>query len=440
MTAAGSGKRRAVSESSPEPTAADPEEETWTPAELASRVHAEHAALQAELTEIEMLAHQARTEADRHESKRAAAAQRIATTAGAGAAPAEIAELNRQLVPLTRRASVMQGSVDVLDGKVKVLARYRDAAGRLAADLDRLAADGGQGGARGSRAPRGKAPAGPDQPDAGDAGDALPPAVSRIVLGAQEDLRREIARTMHDGPAQSLTNIVLQAQIVERLLTRDPVSAAAEVRQLISMVQQTLDATKSFIFDVRPMVLDDLGLVPTIRRTARERGRRAQIPVDFESYGTDRRLTMELESGLFRILDETLAAYLGSRPDRVTIRLEWSEGLEARVAAHRPSGPSATAAAPSAAAAAVDARADTARDRSRGRAHNQPQEAMPAALAAMIEDRDADESAARRAVGGLPPATRREIQQRAATLGLTIEVAQDGLEVRVMVEAPAAPD
>ena len=79
-------------------------------------------------------------------------------------------------------------------------------------------------------------------------------------------MRREIARQMHDGPAQSLTNIVLQAQIVERLVGKDPARASQEVHQLVAMVQQTLDATKTFIFDVRPMVLDDLGLVPTLRR------------------------------------------------------------------------------------------------------------------------------------------------------------------------------
>ena len=93
----------------------------------------------------------------------------------------------------------------------------------------------------------------------GDASGGVPPAVSRLVLDAQEDLRREIARAMHDGPAQSLTNIVLQAQIVERLVDQDPASASAEVHQLVAMVQQTLEATKTFIFDVRPMVLDDLG-------------------------------------------------------------------------------------------------------------------------------------------------------------------------------------
>ena len=74
------------------------------------------------------------------------------------------------------------------------------------------------------------------------------------------------------------------------------------------MVQRTLEATKTFIFDVRPMVLDDLGLVPTLRRVARDRSRRAQVPVEFDSLGTDRRLPMELESAVFRIVDESVAA------------------------------------------------------------------------------------------------------------------------------------
>ena len=83
------------------------------------------------------------------------------------------------------------------------------------------------------------------------------------------------------------------------------------------MVQQTLDATKGFIFDVRPMVLDDLGLVPTLRRAARDRGRRAHVPVEFDSLGTDRRLAEDMESTIFRVLDEALAAYLALAPERV---------------------------------------------------------------------------------------------------------------------------
>jgi signal transduction histidine kinase len=408
---------------------------------LALGVRKEHALLVAELSEIDLLVQQARAEASRHESKRAAAADRFAA-AGQTGSPAEIAEQSKQLVTLTRRAVVMQTQVDVLEGKLKVLQRFRDAVARTAEDLEALAS--GSGGASvpalgpGSGRPpgRGKAASGGE---ADNTAGSLPLADSRMVLAAQEDLRREIARTMHDGPAQSLTNIVLQAQIVERLVGKDPAMAAGEVRQLISMVQQTLDATKSFIFDVRPMVLDDLGLVPTIRRAARERSRRAQIPVELESYGTPRRLTMELESGLFRILDETLAAQLAGRPERVSIRLDWTEGLEARIAAHRPVPATPQAAVPSRAAAADDAaHADIARARSRGKGSGQAPETMPEALAAMIEDRRLADNAARRAAWAIPASIRREIQQRAASLDVTLELVDDGREVRLLIEAPGA--
>ena len=221
---------------------------------------------------------------------------------------------------LTKRAALMDSQVDVLEGKRRALARYRDA---VALYLESVRGLGG--GAVAAAWPSG----------GGAAVAATHSGVNRMVVDAQEDLRREIARAMHDGPAQSLTNIVLQAQIVERLVERDPASAAGEVRLLTSMVQQTLDATKSFIFDVRPMVLDDLGLVPTLRRAARERGRRAGVPVEFETLGQDRRLPVDLESGLFRMLDDALAAYLAAGPDAVRVHLDWGEQLEARVSATR---------------------------------------------------------------------------------------------------------
>ncbi len=124
------------------------------------------------------------------------------------------------------------------------------------------------------------------------------------------------------------------------------------------MVQQTLDATKNFIFDVRPMVLDDLGVMPTLRRMARDRGRRARVPVEFDSLGHDRRLPMEMESTIFRILDEALAAYLALGPERMQLRLDWTDVLEARLIAERSAG------AARGRAAAGRARAGTSRTRS----------------------------------------------------------------------------
>ena len=304
----------------------------------------------------------------------------------------------------------MESQVDVLEGKRRALTRYRDA---LATYTQALSAFGDVPLAQRSSKAGPKAIADTS---------GVPPAVSRLLLGAQEDLRREIARAMHDGPAQSLTNIVLQAQIVERLVATDPASAGGEVRQLVAMVQQTLEATKSFIFDVRPMVLDDLGLVPTLRRAARERGRRAGVPVDFDSMGTDRRLPMDLESGLFRILDEAMAAYLSARADRVTVRLDWAEQVEARVSASR---------------ATAEAHPDLTPDET-------ADADLPPALAAMMADRRADardavEAARREAIVVLPPSTWREIQSRATTLGMTAELADDGAELRLTAEFPPEP-
>jgi two-component system sensor histidine kinase DegS len=384
--------------------------------ELSAQMADELERLEAELGEVELLIDQARTEAGRHEGRRVAAAEKLSSATAAAASSGGTleagvaADLNSQLVLLTKRAALMESQVDVLEGKRRALGRYRDA---LATYTQALTAFGDVPLAQ--RTPKAASKAVVDT-------SGVPPAVSRLLLGAQEDLRREIARAMHDGPAQSLTNIVLQAQIVERLVTTDPAGAGSEVRQLVAMVQQTLEATKSFIFDVRPMVLDDLGLVPTLRRAARERGRRAGVPVEFDSMGTDRRLPMDLESGLFRILDEAMAAYLSARADRVTVRLDWSDEVEARVSASR---------------ATAEARPDLTPDEA-------ADADLPPALAAMMADRRADardavEAAKRDAIVVLPPSTWREIQSRAATLGMSAELSADGAELRLAAELPPEP-
>jgi two-component system sensor histidine kinase DegS len=364
--------------------------------DLVARLTADVATLDKELAEIDMLLGQVRAEAARHEQKRAQAADKVAD--GKPDADATAA-----LVTLTKRAVLMESQVDVLEGKKRSLARHRDAIASIADDLGAIGGDG-------------------TGAQAGTDGQPLPPSMSRVVLTAQEDLRREIARSMHDGPAQSLTNIVLQAQIVERLLDRDPGVAKGELALLVQMVQQTLDATKNFIFDVRPMVLDDLGLVPTLRRAARERGQRAKVPVDFDSMGADRRLPQDLESTVFRVLDEALGAYLAVGPERVAVTLDWADELEARIVATR------TAATPE--------------------GHDDPLPEVPTgdvpdAIKQMIQARhDAREAqvaaAAAAAIVVLPDGPRRDIMQRAASIGATVEILAGGGEIRLVVPLPAA--
>ena len=389
--------------------------------ELSERMSEEVVRLDKELGEVELLISQARTEAIRHEARRVAAAEKVTTALAAadtkGGGSPDTAELNAQVILMTKRAALMESQVDVLEGKQRALKRFRDALDGYVTALDGIVPGSGSEPSPTTRSSRKTAATN----GANDPIGSLPPAVSRLLLSAQEDMRREIARAMHDGPAQSLTNIVLQAQIVERFVRSDPARAAAEVTQLVAMVQQTLDATKSFIFEVRPMVLDDLGLVPTLRRAARDRGRRAGIPVEFESMGQDRRLPMDLESGLFRLLDEALTGYLDARADRILFKLDWAaDQLIAAMSASR------ATVKPKAAVPEGVASKD-----------------LPPALAAMMEERRADartaaETAQRDSIVSLPPSTWREVQSRAATLGLTVELSPDGSELQLLSELPAA--
>jgi hypothetical protein len=140
--------------------------------------------------------------------------------------------------------------------------------------------------------------------------------------------------------------------------------------------------------------------------------------VEFESLGQDRRLPMDLESGLFRILDEALAGYLEARAERVTFKLDWSaDQVDAAMYATR--NVQETASVPDSASG----------------------KDLPPALAAMMEERRADartaaETAQRDSIVALPQSTWREIQGRAATLGLTVDLSPDRSVFRRLAELP----
>jgi two-component system sensor histidine kinase DegS len=394
---------------------APPDTGVTSVADLAARLASEAAVVQGEIDEIELLINQARTEATRHESRRSTAAEKLAIAAerlgnGAGT-PKELSELANQLVAVARKSALMEAQVDLLEGKRKSSARLHQAILAHAEQAQALvgkplaaAVEDGDGASTPASL-------------AGVDGGPLPPGVSRMILTAQEDMRREIARQMHDGPAQSLTNIVLQAQIVERLMSQAPDKAADEVQELIGMVQRTLDATKTFIFDVRPMVLDDLGLVPTLRRASRDRGRRVGVSVEFESIGVDRRLSPELESGLFRMLDDALAAHVASKPDQMSLRLDWGDSLVVELTAGKTPQ------------AVPDPELP-------------PEGAeLPPALAAMVEERrsahgDAVEAARVASLSRLPEQAWRELSGRARILGVRAEMLDDGARLRLEVDLP----
>ena len=367
-------------------------------AALAEELERDQATVQRELDEIALLLRQVTTEAERHEARRVQAEERLTALEFEAGPPSEtISEARAQLLSQTRRATLMQAQIDVLGGKQRTLQRYSEL---VATTLPVLrGADGGA-------------------PDSAGAAGSGARSANGDVLAAQEQMRREIARQMHDGPAQSIANIALQAQIVQRLFEREPERAQRELGELVAMVQQALEATKSFIFDVRPMVLDDLGLVPTLRRSARERTRRSGTSVRFDSVGADRRLPTELESGIFRIVDDAIVGFLEVNPLEIVVRLDWSESALRVTVRGQPKGAVETAEVKGRAAVAA-ARRD---------------KALPAALASMIREQESDD-AARSA--GLPEHVRAEIEQRAAPLNARLAMSEDRWSLELVVSRSA---
>ncbi len=127
-----------------------------------------------------------------------------------------------------------------------------------------------------------------------------------MVVNAQEAERQRLSRQMHDGPAQALSNFILQAEIAMRLLSVDVEQAKDELDSLKASAMRTFQKVRNFIFELRPMMLDDLGLIPTIRRYSETFREQSGLEINLVVSGTERRLEPYIEVMVFRALQELL--------------------------------------------------------------------------------------------------------------------------------------
>lgn len=127
-----------------------------------------------------------------------------------------------------------------------------------------------------------------------------------MIVNAQEAERQRLSRQMHDGPAQALSNFILQTEIAMRLLDVDPAQAKDELGSLKTSAMSTFQKVRNFIFELRPMMLDDLGLIPTLRKYADAFKEQTSLDVSVTVTGTERRLEPYLEVMIFRAVQELL--------------------------------------------------------------------------------------------------------------------------------------
>jgi signal transduction histidine kinase len=127
----------------------------------------------------------------------------------------------------------------------------------------------------------------------------------RKVISAQEEERVRIARELHDEAGQALTSVLVGLKVMEK--ADDLEAAQALTSNLKEVVTQTIDAVHDLATELRPSVLDDLGLVPALARYARSCPARFGFEASFEATGARaERLPREIETTLYRIAQEAL--------------------------------------------------------------------------------------------------------------------------------------
>jgi len=154
------------------------------------------------------------------------------------------------------------------------------------------------------------------------------------VIQAQELERKRLSNKMHDGPAQALSNFILQVEIAQRLFDLDLDQARDELDDLKATASATFIKIRDFIFELRPMMLDDLGLIPTLRHYFDAFKEQNEIEVHFTASGTERRLESYLEIMVFRAVQElvsnaarhsqasSIRTHIDTGEDRVVVDVE----------------------------------------------------------------------------------------------------------------------
>jgi signal transduction histidine kinase len=126
----------------------------------------------------------------------------------------------------------------------------------------------------------------------------------RRVVQAQELERRRLARELHDETGQALTSILLGLKPLEEALAGHPAHGAlAELRE---HVVSALQDVRRLAVELRPAVLDDFGLVPALERLTDAFAEQTGIRVDFRSALGETRPTSEVETALYRVVQESL--------------------------------------------------------------------------------------------------------------------------------------
>ncbi len=154
-----------------------------------------------------------------------------------------------------------------------------------------------------------------------------------MLLEAQEAERQKLSRQMHDGPAQALSNFIVQAEIATRMYEIDPLKAKDELDKLKLSAMNTFQKIRTFIAELRPMMLDDLGLIMTLNKYIGNIREQTGVEINAVLPSTDRRFESHIEVFLFRAIQELLSNALKHNIDNASkLKIDINFSLESDIA------------------------------------------------------------------------------------------------------------
>ncbi len=130
--------------------------------------------------------------------------------------------------------------------------------------------------------------------------------LSAAIIHAQEEERIRVSRELHDGPAQDVANLLMEASICERLVDIDPDEAKESLQELRKHLRSCLSDVRQIIFDMRPMSLDDFGLVAAAEQFVKRLSDRGLLHTSMSVEGEEAQLAPHVKTALFRIVQEAL--------------------------------------------------------------------------------------------------------------------------------------
>lgn len=127
------------------------------------------------------------------------------------------------------------------------------------------------------------------------------------IIMIQEEERKRVSREIHDGPAQAIANLMLKVELCEKLMKKNPSEAEEELAELKQHLKQSMQEVRRIIYDLRPLMLEDLGLKAALEKLASQFNKEHRLKVDCKfQIPNDYLLSSVLEKTIFRIVQEAL--------------------------------------------------------------------------------------------------------------------------------------